>query len=329
MGGGQFRGASRGTDENSLALEAKTKASKPPVCRGRFVGVRSGATTRGQLMEVITTIKRMREVAVALRAAGKTISFVPTMGAFHAGHIRLMQRSKALADVTVASSFVNPKQFNDPQDLARYPRDPERDRKKAEKAGVDYFFEPTTEEMYPPGFLTTVNVSYLSTRLEGAARPGHFRGVCTVVLKLLNIVQPHTLVLGLKDAQQYTILNHMIEDLCLDVKVVGVPTQRDRDGLALSSRNALLTEEQRKQALCINRALKRVHFLVKKQGILHSGELLQAVRSAIASSGVELEYAEIVNRTTLEPIDHVMRGGTYVLIAVRIGGIRLIDNTRI
>lgn len=280
-------------------------------------------------MEVIGTIKAMREALEGVRGEGKEISFVPTMGAFHGGHIRLMRRATEVAPVTVVSSFVNPKQFNDKEDLRRYPRDPERDRLKAEKAGIDYYFEPAPEEIYPPGFLTTVNVSYLGSKLEGAARPGHFRGVCTVVLKLLNIVHPNYLVMGYKDAQQFTIIQHMISDLALDVRLVGVATAREPGGLAMSSRNALLSPEDREKALCINRALKRVHFLVKKQGILHSGELLQAVRSAINSSGVELDYAEIVNRTTLEPIDHVMRGGTYVLIAARVGGVRLIDNTRI
>ncbi|MCC5877782.1 MAG: pantoate--beta-alanine ligase [Candidatus Sumerlaeia bacterium] len=280
-------------------------------------------------MEVIQTIKQMREAASKVRAAGKSIAFVPTMGAFHGGHIRLMQKAKTLGDITVVSSFVNPKQFNEKEDLNRYPRDPERDRLKAEKAGVDYYFEPAVEEIYPPGFLTTVNVSYLSSKLEGASRPGHFRGVTTVVLKFLNIVSPNTLVMGYKDAQQFTIIHQMIEDLALDVHLVGVPTARERDGLAMSSRNVLLSPEDRDKALSLNRALKRVHFLVKKQGILHTGELLQAVRSAINSSGAELDYAEIVNRTTLEPVDHVMRGGTYVLVAARVGGVRLIDSTRI
>lgn len=280
-------------------------------------------------MEVIKTIKQMREAMAKIRAAGKTIAFVPTMGAFHGGHIRLMQQAGTLGDVTVVSSFVNPKQFNEKEDLNRYPRDPERDRLKAEKAGVDFYFEPAVEEIYPPGFLTTVNVSYLSTRLEGASRPGHFRGVCTVVLKLLNIVTPNTLVMGYKDAQQFTIIHQMIEDLALGVRLVGVATARERDGLAMSSRNVLLSPKDREKALSLNRALKRVHFLVKKQGILHSGELLQAVKSAINSSGAELDYAEIVNRTTLEPVDHVMRGGTYVLVAARVGGVRLIDSTRI
>jgi pantoate--beta-alanine ligase len=273
-------------------------------------------------MQVVTTVKEMRAIGRELKASGEPVAFVPTMGAFHLGHQKLIEKAREQVETVVVSSFLNPKQFNDPNDYYRY-------RRIAQEAGASYFFAPEAGDMYPPGFLSTVNVSYLSRKLEGEFRPGHFRGVCTVVLKLLNIVQPTHLVLGLKDAQQYTIIHHMLEDLCVDVKLVGVPTVRDRDGLALSSRNVLLSPEQRKQALCMNRALKRVHFLVKKQGILHSGELLQAVRSAIQSSGVTLEYASIVNRLTLEPLDHVVRGGTFVLLAIRVGDIRLIDNTRI
>jgi pantoate--beta-alanine ligase len=280
-------------------------------------------------MKLIKTVKEMREVGRELKSNGTTVAFVPTMGALHRGHRRLMERAREMADVVVVSSFVNPKQFNDMDDLKRYPRTAEKDQQMAEEVGIDYYFSPDAGDFYPHGFLTTVNVSYLSHKLEGEFRPGHFRGVCTVVLKLLNIVQPSFLMLGLKDAQQFTILSHMVDDLCMDVKVVGVPTVRDADGLALSSRNVHLTPEQRQQALCMNRALKRVHFLVKKQGILHTGELMQAIRSAIQSAGVKLEYAAIVNRTTLEPLDHVVRGATFVLLAIKVGNVRLIDNTRI
>lgn len=280
-------------------------------------------------MEVVESISKMKEIAREQRSGGNTVSFVPTMGALHRGHGRLIERAKETGEVVVVSSFVNPTQFNDPEDLKRYPRDPEADRQFCEDLGVEYFFAPTEEEIYPPGFLTTVNVSHLSAKYEGEMRPGHFRGVCTIVLKLLNIVQPSNLILGLKDAQQFVILAHMISDLALDVKVIGVPTVRDKDGLALSSRNVLLSKGERKQALCMNRALKRVHFLVKQQGILHTGELMQAIRSAINTSGAQLDYAAIVSRTTLEPLDHVVKGGTFVILAIRVGKVRLIDNTRI
>ncbi len=280
-------------------------------------------------MEIVATIEKMREHVKAWRAKGKSIAFVPTMGGLHRGHVALMEKARSSGDVVVLSSFLNPKQFNDPEDFEKYPRDLDQDKKIARKNDVDVFFAPTQEEMYPPGFLTTVNVSYLSRKLEGEFRPGHFRGVCTVVMKLLSIVEPQRLILGLKDAQQFVILEHMIADLAMDIDVIGVPTVRDPDGLALSTRNGLLTKEQRQKALCMSRALRRVHFLVRKQGILHAGELLGAIRSTIDTAGADLEYADIVSRSTLEPLDHVVRGGTFVLLAIKVGDVRLIDNTRI
>ncbi len=281
-------------------------------------------------MEEIKIVQKMRSKARELRQMGRRVALVPTMGALHPGHLKLVEKARSIADTVILSAYVNPRQFNDPQDLEKYPRDPDGDKKKAEQAGVDIFFSPRDVEMYPPGFLTTVNVGYLDRKFEGEHRPGHFRGVCTVVTKLLNITHPNTLVMGWKDAQQLTIIQHMIDDLCLDVSLVGVATVRDEDGLACSSRNGLLSADDRKKALCMGRALKRVHFLVKRQGILHSGELLGAIRSTIeGEGGVKLEYAQIVSRATLEPLDHVMRGGTFVLLAITVNGVRLIDNTRI
>lgn len=282
-------------------------------------------------MDIINDLKEMRAFASEARAAGRTIAFVPTMGALHAGHASLFKAAAQHGDIVVASSFLNPLQFNDKQDYERYPRKPEEDYRLARDAGVAVFFEPSAEEMYPHGFLTSVNVSYLGERLEGESRPGHFRGVCTVVLKLFCIVQPHAALFGYKDAQQFAIITHMVRDLAMDIRIVGVPTVREKDGLAMSSRNALLSPEAREQALCLARALRRVHFLVKKQGIVHSGELLQAVRSAINSAGpgVELDYARIVSRTTLEDMSNIERGNTFVLVAARVGGVRLIDSTRL
>ncbi|MBX3728650.1 MAG: pantoate--beta-alanine ligase [Candidatus Sumerlaeia bacterium] len=283
-------------------------------------------------MEVVQSIAQMREIRRQLALTPEaTVGFVPTMGALHKGHGRLIQRALNTASLVVVSSFVNPLQFNDPRDLARYPRTPSQDHDICNKLGVNYFFEPPAEDIYPPGFLTTVNVSRLANRLEGASRPGHFRGVCTVVAKLFNIVQPHFAFFGHKDAQQLVLIRHMVRDLAFDIEIVGVPTERDKNGLALSSRNQLLDDEQRQKALCLNRALRRVHFLAKKQGITHCGELLQAVRSAInsAGEGVELDYAAIVSRTTLEDLSHIERGNTLVLVAARVGGIRLIDSTRL
>lgn len=280
-------------------------------------------------MDLITEVKQMREIGREWRRDGRRVALVPTMGALHAGHVRLIEEARKRAEITVVSSFVNPIQFDDPKDLKRYPRTPEEDRAKAASAGADFYFEPTKEDMYPPGFLTTANVAFLSKKWEGEQRPGHFRGVCTVVLKLFNIVQPAVALFGWKDAQQFVILSHMVRDLCIDVEMVAVPTVRDADGLALSSRNVLLSTEQRQQALALNRALRRCHFLVKKQGITHCGELMQAVRSALTTAGVQTDYAAIVSRTTLEPLDMIEMGNTLVILAIRIGDVRLIDNTRL
>jgi len=283
-------------------------------------------------MEIIRSVEQMRELARGWKSGvGTTVAMVPTMGALHRGHGRLIQRATSMGEVVVVSSFVNPLQFDDPKDLATYPRDLQADLDICRKLGVTHFFNPEGREMFPPGFLTTVNVSHLSNKLEGASRPGHFRGVTTVCAKLFNIVKPDVAVFGHKDAQQLVIVQHMVRDLAMDMKIVAIPTERDKNGLAFSSRNALLSDEGRKQALCLNRALKRVHFLVKKQGITHCGELLQAVRSFINSAGdlVELDYARIVSRITLEDIDHVNHGDTLVLVAARVDGVRLIDSTRL
>ncbi len=283
-------------------------------------------------MEVVSSVAQMRALGAEWkRTPDKTVALVPTMGALHKGHGRLITKARSVASIVVMSSFVNPLQFNDQADLTNYPRSPEADQDIARKLGVDFYFAPTTQEFYPPGFLTTVNVSYLSGRIEGESRPGHYRGVCTVVTKLFNIVQPDYAVFGHKDAQQLVIIQHMVRDMCIDVKIMAVATERDKTGLALSSRNVLLSPEQKKQALCLNRALKRVHFLVKKQGIVHTGELLQALRSALNSAGdqVTMDYAKVVSRTTLEDLPNIERGNTLVLVAARVGGVRLIDSTRL
>ena len=283
-------------------------------------------------MQVVTSVQQMREMAREWQRDERArVAFVPTMGALHKGHASLVAIAKDNGNKIVLSSFVNPLQFNDPKDLEAYPRTPEEDRKLAKAAGVDVFFEPDGKDLFPPGYLTTVAVSHLSRRLEGESRPGHFRGVTTVVLKLFNIVRPHVAVFGYKDAQQFTIISQMVRDLALDIQIIGAPTVRDTDGLALSSRNVRLTPEQRKQALCLVRSLRRVHFLTKKQGIVHCGELLQAVRSHINSAGpdVKLDYARIVSRATLEDLSNIERGNTYVLVAATVGGVRLIDSTRL
>lgn len=283
-------------------------------------------------MEIVKSVQEMRDLGSQWkRDAGSTVAFVPTMGALHKGHGRLIQKAHEHGNVVVVSNFVNPLQFNDPGDLARYPRTPEADQEICSKMGVHYYFAPEPEDLFPAGFLTTVHVSHLSSKIEGASRPGHYRGVTTVVLKLFNIVKPDAALFGHKDAQQLVIVQHMVRDLNLDIQVVGVPTERDKTGLALSSRNALLSDEQRRQATCLSRALKRVHFLVKKQGITHTGELVNAMSSAVNSAGAEvkLDYAKIVSRVSLEDLSHIEQGNTLVLIAAKVGNVRLIDSTRL
>lgn len=281
-------------------------------------------------MDVINRIAEMQRLVDTWKSAGQTVALVPTMGAFHDGHLRLMAKGKELADRVIVSLFVNPTQFGPLEDFESYPRDLDRDRGLAEEMGVDALFAPEPREMYPPGYQASVAVPFLAKKLEGASRPGHFRGVCTVVLKLFNICRPDSAVFGWKDAQQFIILCHMVHDLNVPVKMVGLPTVREANGVAMSSRNRRLTPEQFEAATCLSRALKRVHFLVKKQGIVHSGELLGAMRSIIASApGAELDYAAIVCRATLEPIDTVEKGNTLIALAVRFGKVRLIDNTRL
>ncbi len=283
-------------------------------------------------MEIVNSIEDMTELGRLWKSdPNTTVACVPTMGALHKGHGRLISQAQELGNLVVVTNFVNPLQFDREDDLKSYPRTPEEDKAVCRKMNVQYYFEPPAEEMFPHGFLTTVNVAHLGTRIEGESRPGHFRGVCSIVLKLFNIIQPDIALFGYKDAQQLVVIQHMVRDLNLPVQVVGVPTEREKSGLALSSRNVLLTDEQKKQALCLSRALKRVHFLVKKQNITHSGELLQAMRSAISSAGdeVEFDYARIVSRVSLEDLSYVERGNTLLLVAARVGGVRLIDSSRL
>ncbi len=283
-------------------------------------------------MEVVNSIEDMCELGRLWKSDPETtVVCVPTMGALHRGHGRLITRAHELGNLVVVTNFANPLQFDRPEDLKAYPRTPAEDRAVCEKMNVHYYFEPSAEAMFPPGFLTTANVAHLGTRIEGEVRPGHYRGVCTVVLKLFNIVQPDVAVFGRKDAQQLVIVRHMVRDLNLAVRIEGVPTVREKSGLAISSRNGRLTEEQKTKALCLSRALKRVHFLVKKQGITHSGELLQAMRSAINSAGedVTMDYARIVSGYSLEDLSHVERGNTLLLVAATVGGVHLVDSSRL
>jgi pantoate--beta-alanine ligase len=276
-------------------------------------------------MQVIEKPKQMQSLSEALRREGKKIAFVPTMGYFHEGHLTLMREAKRLGDVLVVSIFVNPLQFGPSEDYDRYPRDLERDLKMAEEVGVDIVFHPQVEDIYPPNFQTYVEVSELQKYLCGRFRPNHFRGVATVVLKLFNIVKPHVAVFGLKDYQQYLIIKRMVEDLNLDVEVVGIPTVREEDNLAASSRNVYLNAEERKAARALYKALMEAKRLFE-EGERNASKLLEASRKVIEREPlVNLQYLELCDPETLEPLSGNIERA-LLAIAAWVGKTRLIDN---
>ena len=268
----------------------------------------------------------MRAASRAARLAGKRIALVPTMGALHVGHLSLVRAARAGSDVVAASIFVNPTQFGPNEDLAKYPRSFERDCQLLEQEGVDFVFAPSVEEMYPSGVAATwVIVEGLSEKLDGKSRPGHFRGVTTVVSKLFHIVEPNRAFFGQKDAAQVANIRRMVLDLNLPVEIVVCPIVREPDGLAMSSRNAYLNPEDRKRALVLRRSLERVNGLVK-QGERDAAKLASAGREEITrESGVRLDYFEIVNPDTLEPVADIS-GGALAAVAAYVGTTRLIDN---
>lgn len=267
----------------------------------------------------------MRNACRELKRSGKSLGFVPTMGALHAGHLSLVQAAQSQNSAVAASVFVNPTQFGPNEDLSKYPRDLERDRRLLEKEKVDLLFAPAAEEMYPPGAVTWVTVEGLSERLEGKSRPGHFRGVTTIVSKLFNIIEPDRAYFGQKDAQQAVIIRKMVCDLDLGVEVVVCPTVRESDGLALSSRNVYLSPEERKRALVLYRALCRVRAF-KDQGERDAVRLREAALQVFAEEKqVQLDHFDIVDKESLEPVGDVSRGA-LVVVAARVGKTRLIDN---
>ena len=276
-------------------------------------------------MKIINDPNEMQHFSRALRPSAKRLGLVPTMGALHEGHLSLMRMARAQSDCVAASIFVNPLQFGPSEDLAKYPRTFERDCQLLQAEKVDVLFAPTVEAMYPPGATTFVEVQGLSERLDGRSRPGHFRGVTTVVGKLFNIVQPDLAFFGQKDAAQVAIIRRMARDLNFDVQIVVGPIVREPDGLAMSSRNAYLNPQQRKQALVLNRALMRVQFLVDK-GERNVQELLGAGKQVVSEEpAAKLDYFEIVDPEALEPIADVTQG-VLVAVAAWIGTTRLIDN---
>jgi pantoate--beta-alanine ligase len=269
----------------------------------------------------------MVSTARDIRSEGKRTGFVPTMGALHEGHLSLMSRAREMCDVVIASVFVNPAQFGPEEDLDRYPRDLARDAELAFTRGVDFIFAPSPEDIYPGGFSTYVTVEGLSDRLEGASRPGHFRGVATVVAKLFNIVSPHFAFFGRKDAQQVIIIKRMVQDLAMDVEIVVGPTVREEDGLALSSRNVYLSAQERKAAPVLRRALERCRTLYNG-GEKDSARLISAMRSLIEAEALaRIDYIAITDTVRLAPLDYVSHNSpALVSLAVFIGDTRLIDN---
>jgi len=276
-------------------------------------------------MEIVRRVHSMREIAQRARSRGLKLGLVPTMGCLHEGHLSLIRRLDELADVIVVSVFVNPTQFGPGEDYERYPRDLTRDADLCIAEGVDYLFAPEAMEIYPPGPRTHVEVEQLSDWLEGASRPGHFRGVATVVLKLFNIVQPTVAAFGQKDLQQAVILRRMVRDLMLDVELLVLPIVRDDDGVALSSRNKHLGEDERAAARAIPRGLEAAERLVAK-GETDAAAILHTARETIESvEGLSIDYLELVAPETLAPISS-LEGEGYLAVAVHCGTVRLLDN---
>jgi pantoate--beta-alanine ligase len=267
----------------------------------------------------------MKQEARQARAEGRSAGLVPTMGALHAGHISLVRAALGECQPVIASIFVNPSQFGPNEDFQKYPRAFEADAQKLEDAGVDYLFAPEAAEIYPPGFRTWVNVEGLSDRLEGRVRPGHFRGVTTVVLKLLEIVQPQKAFFGRKDAQQARIIRQMARDLHLDSEIVVCPIVREADGLAMSSRNAYLNPKERRAATILFRALDGARASIAR-GERDALRITAAMREALRSEPLaEADYVELVDAETLDPVTR-LRGACLALLAARVGPVRLIDN---
>ncbi len=276
-------------------------------------------------MKIFRKITDVRNEIKKRKEKGEIVGFVPTMGYLHKGHISLIKRAREENGVVVVSIFVNPTQFGPGEDFERYPRDEKRDTEILEKENVDIVFIPDTRQMYKEEHKTWVYVEKYSEILEGNFRPGHFKGVCTVVLKLFNIVQPDKSYFGWKDAQQLIIIKKMVEDLNIPVEIIGCPTVREEDGLAASSRNVYLSKKEREKAICLYKALKKIEEMVK-DGIVETKKLIEEGKKVIKEAeGVKLQYLKIVD---IENLKEVKKAGknTIVLGAIKIGDVRLIDN---
>lgn len=276
-------------------------------------------------MQIVTSILEMQSLAESLRRQGSFIGFVPTMGFLHEGHLALMRQARQACQVVVVSIFVNPTQFGPNEDFERYPRDEEGDRKKCEAAGVDVLFMPMASEMYPEKPSVFVTVEGISEILEGKVRPGHFRGVATVVNKLFNIVKPHKAFFGQKDFQQCVVIKRMVKGLNLDVEIVSLPTVREQDGLAMSSRNSYLNAAERRAAPVIFRALSAARDLFAA-GTREPEKIKNKIEAILQSGpGITIEYVELVDPENLALLD-TPRNAMAILVAVRLGRTRLIDN---
>jgi len=276
-------------------------------------------------MRSIASAAEMTAISKEARSSGKRVGLVPTMGALHEGHLSLVRAARTQSDVVIVSIFVNPAQFGPKEDISKYPRTLEKDLALLQAEKVDFAFIPSVEEMYPPGSSTWVTVEGLSEKLDGRSRPGHFRGVTTVVAKLFNIVQPEVAAFGQKDAAQVAIIRRMVHDLDSDVRMVVCPIVREKDGLAMSSRNVYLNPEQRRQAVVLYRALMRVQTMAD-QGESSAARLIAVGEEVIAEEPqVRLDYFEIVNGDTLDPVPDIAKGA-LVAVAAYVGEARLIDN---
>jgi pantoate--beta-alanine ligase len=279
-------------------------------------------------MRIVRTVAEMKAIAREWKAQGKSVGFVPTMGYLHEGHLSLVRESRMKTDVTAVSIFVNPAQFGPREDLKAYPRDIARDAKLLDDEGVDALFVPEPEDVYPAGYETWVEVQGLQDKLCGRSRSGHFRGVCTVVLKLFNIVRPDAAFFGWKDAQQVIILKKMARDLNLDVRVEACPMVRDADGLALSSRNSYLSAEERRAALVLSASLREAREMIGA-GERDAAAVAARVRATIGREPLaRIDYIEVVDGEDLRTLEKI-GGNTLIALAVFIGRTRLIDNARI
>ncbi|CAN5726241.1 pantoate--beta-alanine ligase [soil metagenome] len=278
-------------------------------------------------MEIINRRARMASLTRKLRRENKTIGFVPTMGALHEGHLRLVEEARQMCDIVIVSIFINPAQFNDPKDLNKYPRDLTNDAALLTEYQVDYIFAPETQEIYGENFSTFVYVENLTENLEGASRPGHFRGVATVVTILFNTIRPDFAFFGQKDAQQVAVIKRLTQDLGFDTEIVVVKTVREESGLAMSSRNAHLSFDERQRASIIFQALRKAK-LAAKEGERNAQRLAEIVREKIETESLaQIDYVAVVDNETLEPVEKIGVDAVLIAVAVRFGTTRLIDNT--